>query len=374
MGTEIWMAGGGTGGHLIPGLALADAFRALDPDCTVRFRHADRPVDRALLAERPHSHPAGVGPLRMRPRVLWRYGRAFFAARRELKAAAPALVVGLGGYASFPHVRAAQTLGLPTVLFEANAIAGRATRHLARRAAKILCPWPAEALRGVTLRPGQACSWGLPIRPPAALSPEDARSRLGFAPDARLLLVTGGSQGAAALNAFLAGAAPYFAANGVALLHLAGEKDAPGLRETYRNAAVTARVESFLDDMPAAYRAARAVLCRAGGATLAELAAHRLPAVAVPYPHAADDHQRANAETAERYGGARCVAQDALGPDTLAALLRWLTDPSAHAAQAARWEPLARERAAEDCARGLAAAWTRAAPDRRPIACTATQL
>ncbi len=355
MGCEIWMAGGGTGGHLIPGLAVADALAEVQPGWKIYFRHAGRPVDQALLEARPYAASAGVPPLRMRPGVLFQYARAYFKARRELRGGAPKLVIGLGGYASFPHVRAAQDLGLPSVLFEANVLPGRATRHLLKRAWKLCCPWPAQSL-GMRLRPGQLADWGLPIRPPAGHSRSAALRRLGFRDDQRVLLVAGGSQGARALNQFLSEAAPFFAAQHIAVLHLAGAADVAALRDSYSRAGVEARVSAFLEDMPAAYRAAHAALCRAGGATLAELAAHRLPAIVVPYPHAKDDHQTVNAQAAEAHGGALCTRQDQLGPETLQTLAAWFANRSAHAAQAERWEPLCRPQAARACARELAAA------------------
>lgn len=355
MSCEIWMAGGGTGGHLIPGLAVADALRRQRPAWKICFRHAGRSVDLNLLAGDVHAASAGVPPLRMRPSVLLQYGRAYFRARRELRGGTPKLVIGLGGYASFPHVRAAQDLGLPTVLFEANVLPGHATRHLLKRAWKLCCPWP-EASLGMRLRPGQLAAWGLPIRPPARLSQKAALRRLGFAEDQRLLLVTGGSQGARPLNQFLSEAARFFASEQIAVLHLAGSDDVTELRETYSHAGVVARVCAFLEDMPAAYRAAHAVLCRAGGATLAELAAHRLPAIVVPYPFAKDDHQTANARAAEAHGGAVCTRQDELGPATLQTLSAWFASPSAQKAQAERWEPLSYPQAAETCAGDLIAA------------------
>lgn len=311
---SIIFAGGGTAGHLFPALAAAEQLRQLAADVKIVFAGSGRAMeqrhvsaagfDYAALPSRPL--PQSVGD--WVPFVVENLA-GYWAARRLLADERATVVVGLGGYASAPTARAALRLGIPLVLLEQNVLPGKATRWLARRAAAVCAAWaPAKN----HLPPGtRALTTGNPLRAEF------------FAPAHKenLLLVLGGSHGAHALNVDVPKAL-YRAAsslNGWRIVHQTGEADHSAVARLYRRLGIDAETAPFFADMPRLMRSARLAISRAGGTTLAELAATSTPAVLVPYPHAADDHQRHNAELLVRAGGAVIVDQCGANPggDTL---------------------------------------------------------
>jgi UDP-N-acetylglucosamine--N-acetylmuramyl-(pentapeptide) pyrophosphoryl-undecaprenol N-acetylglucosamine transferase len=356
--TTVLFAGGGTGGHLMPALAIADAMVRLDPDVRPYFIGATRGVEARILPSRPWPHRLlPLEPLYRRTwwrnvRLPWSVLRSLRGIRAVLRAETPALAVGTGGYASGLAIWAAALRGVPVVLQEQNARPGFATRRLARRARQVHLGFP-EA-RGV-LKVGPATAVfdsGNPITPPPGRrpAPADAKRALGFAPDRPLVVVVGGSQGALGVNlavadALTGGGWPL----GVSLLWQTGAATFVRFRG---HASAAVRVEAFLDPIAACYAAADLVVCRAGAMTLAEVAAWGLPTVLVPLPTAAADHQRTNARALAAAGAAVLLEQEGLSGAGLAAEVgRLLADPGRRRALSDAVRSRAKPTAAEDIAR-----------------------
>jgi UDP-N-acetylglucosamine--N-acetylmuramyl-(pentapeptide) pyrophosphoryl-undecaprenol N-acetylglucosamine transferase len=319
---RLLLCGGGTGGHVVPAVAVARALEEEVPGARVLMLGTGRPVEerilstagipRVALASAPA--PRSIAGL---ARALLGNARGLAQAYRAARAFEPDVALGLGGYASAAGVIAARLLGAPVALFEPNAVAGKATRLLSRLAREVYVHWPegGEGLRA------PAVATGTPIaaraRAPRELSKKEARARFGL-PDAPCVLIVGGSQGARALDRWaLASLGVVKSSSNTTVLHVAGDGEAE-LRAAYDAAGVRARVVRFLDDMGAAYRAADLAVCRAGAATLAEACAEGLPVVAVPLPTSALDHQRANARALERQSAGFLVDElDLDGPTFL---------------------------------------------------------
>ncbi len=319
---------GGTGGHLSPGISLAEGLQARGHETVLLISR--KQVDSRLAAKYPHlrfERMPGSG-LTWRPAGLARFvvsqTHAVVFCLRLMRRFRPASVVGFGGFTSAPVMMAAGLLGIPSALHESNRVPGRAVRTLGRFANRVYLP-PGIALPG--LGSAVARHVGLPVRREIVRLPAaTARAALGFDPAAPLLVLLGGSQGASALNAWARGAAPVLAADGVQLCVVTGL--GKGAEETISHPGpggrpVAARFLAFSDRMAELMSAADLVVSRAGAGTLAELVRCETPAVLVPYPQAADDHQRANAEYFAREGGGAVVPQselDRLLPETLALL------------------------------------------------------
>ncbi len=299
------VAGGGTGGHLFPGLAVAEHVAGTAAASVLFIGSAFGIEARVIPQTRFEFRAIPIRGLRGRG---WR-GALEMAAQlpgatmrawRILGAFGADVVVGVGGYASVPVVIAAALRRIPSVLLEQNANPGLANRALARVAQRV-CTTFAEANRYFPA--AKVVVTGNPVRLFAA---RPAGTRAGFT-----LLVFGGSQGAHRLNEAMgdAGVALRDAIDGLRIIHQTGPADCTAVRERYARLGIAADVREFIDDMGAAYAAADLVVCRAGATTVAELTALGKPAILVPYPFAADDHQRANASVlAER--GAALLALD----------------------------------------------------------------
>jgi len=347
-GPAVVIAGGGTGGHLFPGLALADELVARG--CAVTF------VGTAAGIE-AREVPAAGYPLRLVPGRQLRGGGPVRAAaglvaavqgalhcRALLGELRPQLVVGVGGYASVAAVLAARLRGTPTILLEQNAIPGAANRLLGRIARRVCVGFEATVAR---FPPGRAVHTGNPIR--GSILAGSVRPP-GAPPG---ILVFGGSQGAHRLNAAMLDAARLLgpAAQRLTIVHQTGRDDVDEVRRGYAALGITARVEPFITDMAAAYASADVALSRAGAMSCAELTAVGLPSILVPYPHAADDHQRFNAQILVDAGAAHMILDHDLTGDRLAASLApLLADPSRRAAMAAAARNLGRPQAAQHVA------------------------
>jgi UDP-N-acetylglucosamine--N-acetylmuramyl-(pentapeptide) pyrophosphoryl-undecaprenol N-acetylglucosamine transferase len=322
---HIVFAGGGTGGHLFPGLAVAQKLSANRPGVRITFAGTGRPLERQYVSAAGFKYvaiPSRPLPQRASETISFVVENlaGYFAAARLLDQDNVAGVVGLGGYASVPMGRAAARRRLPLVLLEQNAVPGRATRWLSRFASLVCTGFePTEQ----QLRGPAALRWtGNPIRPfPAG----DPSTTTGDRPDR--LVVLGGSGGARSLNENVPRAL-YKVRDllaGWEIIHQSGEADLEATRGLYEKFALQARVEAFWSDLPAILAQSNLAICRAGGTTLAELAAAATPAVLMPYPHAVDDHQRKNAEVFASAGAARLVDEREVSgrvDDYLADLLR----------------------------------------------------
>ncbi len=311
---------GGTGGHVMPGLAVAQTMRA-------------RRWDVVWLGN-PQGMEATLVP-RQGIEMRWvRFGglrgkglltklalpvnllRAFWQALRALRAVRPAVVLGLGGYIAFPGGMMAALLGIPLVVHEQNAVAGMTNKVLARVADRVLVAFP-QALPGA-----QWC--GNPVRAEIAALDEPSLRFAGREGPLRLLVV-GGSLGASALNEAIPQALALLErADRPLVTHQSGKAHAQALAQAYRRAGVEATLVEFIDDMAAAYAQADLVVCRAGAMTVAELASAGVASVLVPFPHAVDDHQTANARYLAQRGAAFLMAQSDLTPDRIAGLIRGL--------------------------------------------------
>ncbi len=345
---SVVIAGGGTGGHLYPGIAVAHEIRRRDAEARVTFAGTARGIESRVVPRegfeldllrsvglKGRSLLARVRGAATVPLSLWDSGQ--IVSRRR-----PDVVIGVGGYSSGPVVLVAALRGVPTMVLEQNAVPGLTNRLLARwvRAAAVAYP---ETL---AFFHGRAFVTGNPVRPDFfAAGFGAARPRDRFR-----MLVLGGSQGAHAVNvAVVEGArALARAIPGFSLLHQTGERDLTFATEAYARAGIDARAEAFLDPVAPEMIAADLVVGRAGATTLAELAAAGRPSVLIPFPAATDDHQRRNAEAVERAGAAVMIDQASLTGARLVETVQRLAadrDRLARMGEAAR--TLARPDAAE---------------------------
>lgn len=308
-----WMfAGGGTGGHLFPGLALADALRARCPEAGIGFIGTRDGLECSLVPRAGYPLDliaAGRGsPLsRRRPMNLPRFGVALLQSVRLLRRERPDALIVLGGYAGAAPGLAARVCGVPLVLLEQNTVPGRVNRMLVRWARQIHLQF-LSARERFGASPATWFDTGSPMRASLAALAKHPPCR-GDA-----LLVMGGSQGAHRLNDMVLEAMPMIRdALGCRVIHLAGAGQKDAVAAAYAAMGATADVHDFCDTMDACYRNARLAVSRAGAGSLAELAAAGLPAVLLPLPSAMDDHQRKNAEVLTRRGAA-CVLDERTDP------------------------------------------------------------
>lgn len=358
------LAGGGTGGHLYPGLAVADALLRRDAAARITFLTTNRPLDTQLLSGRPFAQVAQVvRPWPSRPWGWPGFARAWWSsvkrARRLLRQEGVAAVLGLGGYAAGPAVMAAAQLGLPRAILNPDAVPGRANRRLARRVTAVFCQW--EVTRGVLPEPDVGRVVGCPIRARfAEVAREDGCRHFGLDAGRPVLLVTGASQGARTVNRVMQRVWPEFATTHAdwQLLHLSGAADEAETRAAYEAAGVVANVVAFTHEMPLALAAADVVVSRAGASTLAELTVLGKPSILLPYPFDRGQHQRANADVLGQ-AGAAIVLDDRIEPAANAGPLGAALERVANAAErermAAAARTLGRANAADDVAAWLAA-------------------
>jgi UDP-N-acetylglucosamine--N-acetylmuramyl-(pentapeptide) pyrophosphoryl-undecaprenol N-acetylglucosamine transferase len=353
MGARVAVMAGGTGGHVFPALAVAELLRGQGME--VFWIGTRRGLEARLVPARGFGmewisieglRGKGIGQLIAAP---WRLLVALREAVAVLRGRRPSVVLGMGGFVSGPGGLAARAMGLPLVIHEQNQVAGLTNQWLSRIANRVFQAFPGSfpAARG-------AMTCGNPVRPEIAAVPAPAE-RLAGRVGARRLLVVGGSLGAQALNETVAPAiAKLSAAMRPTIRHQAGERTLDAARSAYAAAGVDAEVTPFIEDMAEAYAWADLVVCRAGALTVSELAAAGVASVLVPYPHAVDDHQTANARYLANVGAARLMPQPELSADSLAEVLADLLGDSARLlamAEAAhgRAEPAAAERIAAAC-------------------------
>lgn len=351
----IWLAGGGTGGHLYPALAIARALRRASGAVEIFFIGARRGIEREVLPESGFDFELlELHPLyRANPWLNARTLRGAVSAWRRLDRIAatrpPSALVATGGYAAGVALAYAARRGVPIVIQEQNSVPGLTVRLFATRAAEIHAGFP--EVRGHLPRRARArvVDTGNPIDPPPVPRPDAgaAREAWGLAPDRAVLLIVGGSQGAAALNRVVAEwlAAGGASAAGVGVLWVTGRRT----YEEYRSlAADGVVVVPYISPMERAYAAATIALARAGAMTSAELAAWGIPAVFVPLPTAAADHQTANAGAIAAAGAAVVLRQSALDPRTLgASVARLVGDETSLAAMRRAMLARARPNAAD---------------------------
>ncbi len=318
---KVIIAGGGTAGHLYPGIAIARELLERRSDLEILFAIGGTPLELRILGrERFSTLTIRSGPLRGRGtfaklkslgRVAWGLGQSLAAIRRTR----PRLVIGVGGYASGPMVLAGVLVRRPTLLHEQNLLPGLTNRLLAPLVDEVAISfagtssylggkgrWTGNPLRGEFRRPVEVHRPGGPLR----------------------LLVFGGSQGARRINQVFLEALPALISlpGGVEIVHATGEDDREWVEEAYREHGFPARVEAFLTEMAPAYATADLVISRAGATTCAELTALGKPAILIPFPRAAGGHQDLNAEQLREAGAAVMIPEPELGPERLAEMVR----------------------------------------------------
>jgi UDP-N-acetylglucosamine--N-acetylmuramyl-(pentapeptide) pyrophosphoryl-undecaprenol N-acetylglucosamine transferase len=323
---RLVIAGGGTGGHLFPALAIAQAARAEDPDGSILFVGTRSGIEARIIprTEFPIRYiqargMRGTGLMNMLRAVL-EVPRGIIQSIPILRAFKPDQVLGVGGYASGPTLAAALIMRIPTAIHEQNSVLGTTNRFLSRFVDRIFTSWEhtePEPPRDKTIMAGN------PIRGDLleGLPPRNDRKKFH-------LLIFGGSQGARSINMALMENLDKLAPSPdrVAILHQVGPHAAEDMRKIYEKAGFEADVREFIDNMAEAYHWADLVVCRGGASSLAELTALGKPAVIVPYPYAIGNHQFKNASVLESKGAIRVVDEARLKNGTLAGEVRTLLD------------------------------------------------
>jgi UDP-N-acetylglucosamine--N-acetylmuramyl-(pentapeptide) pyrophosphoryl-undecaprenol N-acetylglucosamine transferase len=318
---RVVLAGGGTGGHVIPALAIAQQLKKVYAADLLFIGTARGMETRLVPAAGFELRLVQVGALKnvslaTRLKTGVDLPRAIWSARQMLSEFAPDVVIGVGGYASGPAMAAAILRRIPTIAFEPNVVPGFANRLVAR--------WVSAA----AVHFQETCEYfphcrvtGVPVRPAFFQIPAKASSTQ------RTLLVFGGSQGARAINQAMVDSLPALRerAPELQIVHQTGERDYEKVRASYDEAGCAGVVHKFIDDMPAMFRRADLLVCRSGASTVAEITAAGKPAIFVPFPRAADDHQNVNARALERAGAAVVLDESKLQAarlvDTITALI-----------------------------------------------------
>lgn len=316
----IMIMAGGTGGHVFPGLAVADFLR--EAGWRVIWLGAPGGMEATLVPARGYPMAwvqfSGLRGKGLLAKLLlpMRLLIAFWQSARAILAHRPNVVLGMGGYISFPGGMMAALLGRPLAVHEQNSVAGLANKVLAAVADRVLAAFP-DVLKGARVI-------GNPVRADIAAIPAPQSRFPGRSGPLRLLVI-GGSLGAKALNDTVPAALALLPEGERPMVrHQSGRAHVDGLTQAYRTAGVRADIEPFIDDMAAAYAEADLVICRAGALTIAELAAAGVASVLVPFPHAVDDHQTSNARHLAAAGAAWLLPQVQLSAQVLAGLLKGL--------------------------------------------------
>jgi len=312
----IIFAGGGTGGHLYPGISVAESLARMQPGTKCLFLCTQREIDRVILepAGLPFVPQPIVPPRRSIGGLLqfwrsWRETRDLV--KKVLREHRPAAVLGLGGYAAGVAVKVAAIRGIPTAILNPDVIPGRANQYLMRYSRAVCCQFAATEQHVPAEHRAKLRITGCPIRRQIRSLPprSEAMSRLGLDPALLTLLITGASLGAQTVNEAMLAALGGIKLQGWQVLHLSGREHAPAVREGYRALGINARVVDFTSEMADVWAVADLAVCRAGASTCAELAACAVPSILMPYPYHKDMHQRANAKVLVD-GGAAVLVDD----------------------------------------------------------------
>jgi len=322
-GLRLVFAGGGTGGHLFPAIALAEEFKARFPDCRLVFVGGRGRIEERIVPQYGYElRLLDVEGIKNRSGwkmavALMKAARSTIAAIGMLREIRPEGVIGTGSYSSAPVVAAARLLGIRTAILEQNALPGVTNRMLGRFANRIYIAF--DEARG-HFPAGRTLLTGTPIR--KTIMRRESFTR----PDKFSLLVFGGSQGATAINTAFLDAAEYLTDvwGDMRVVHQSGDEGYELAQSSYRRKGLKVEVVRFIDDMAGAYASASLVICRAGATSIAEITAVGLPSILIPYPFAADDHQTVNARSMSEAGASVMIPQDKLTGKTLADAVRRL--------------------------------------------------
>jgi len=358
---RVLIAGGGTGGHLFPGIAIAEAFIVKDPAGEILFVGTGNPMEVSTLSKKGFDHMNIVAEGFMR-RGLWRQIRSLikipfglWQALRIIWRFDPDIIIGLGAYASAPVALAAKLTGKKIVIHEQNILPGFTNRILGRFADRIFISFPDNL--GI-FRPSKTVITGNPVRrellaAPPKPSPLKGEGRVGVkdgkATEQLTVLVLGGSQGAHAINCAVIEALDRLKNPAqMTFVHQTGTKDAAWVAQAYESRGIKAIVEPFFVDMAGPYSSAHLIICRAGATTVSELMALGKPAIFIPFPFAANNHQELNARYVADAGGAEVILEKDLSGAVLADRLdHYASHPEALRDMAKRTLGLARPDAAD---------------------------
>ncbi|MFW5874756.1 MAG: undecaprenyldiphospho-muramoylpentapeptide beta-N-acetylglucosaminyltransferase [bacterium] len=320
---RLVIAGAGTGGHLFPGIAVAEELMHKAPESKVLFITTGRQVEKTVLGEKPFE-TASITATGFKGVGLWRklaaitvLPRGLFQSMGLLRRFSPDAVLGMGAYSSAPVVIAACLKGIPRFIHEQNRIAGITNRWLSGFAEKVFVSFKDTDMG---CRADKIVYTGNPVRAEIreSLRAGIKKSQRGFE-EPFTILVIGGSQGAHSINKAVTEAFSFIEnTRNFRVIHQTGTKDEQYVRRTYESMGVDATVASFFNDMASLYESADLAVCRAGASTVAEIAAVGLPAFFIPFPHAADDHQTANAEGLAAAGAAEIIDERNLSGGVLA--------------------------------------------------------
>lgn len=319
---NVLIAGGGTGGHLFPGIAMARAFIKRNPKSRILFAGTDRAFETAIMEKEGFEHrairAAGIKNLGLLKKVsaLFKIPGALIQSARIISDFKPDVIIGVGGYSSGPVVLAAWMMGKVIVLHEQNILPGITNRVLGRFAKRIHVSF-GESLD--YFRSPKALITGNPVRQMIL----DAKNRRQEAKDASnrpfTVLVAGGSQGAHSINTVMVQSLEHLAdKNGFRFIHQTGQQDETFVKEAYDRQGVHATVQAFYHDMDKQYEKADLIVCRAGATSIAEITAMGHASILIPFPHAADDHQVKNAMSLVNKGAAEMITEDVLDGKALA--------------------------------------------------------
>ncbi len=370
----VAIACGGTGGHLFPGLAVAEQLTGRG--CAVALLISPKEIDQQAA-----KSTFGMEIITLPAVALQNWNglsfagsflKSLLAARKIFRRRKPDAVLAMGGFTSAPPVWVGKDFGAKTFLHESNTIPGRANRLLARFVNEAFVGFPEAAAR---LKTRKATTTGTPVRAQfQPLNAANCRAALGLEPNRPTVLVMGGSQGASGINEMIPSALPLLADRDWQWLHLTGAKDFEKVQAAYAARGLRAAVKPFLAEMDLALGAATAAVSRAGASSLAELAAMRLPSLLVPFPAAADNHQFYNARAFEATGAAHLLEQKSATPEKVAAALGELVENEmarkAMQTALAQWHaPKAAEQIAEIMLQAVAREREPAAAKNRACGC-----
>ncbi|MDO9566489.1 MAG: undecaprenyldiphospho-muramoylpentapeptide beta-N-acetylglucosaminyltransferase [Candidatus Desulfaltia sp.] len=367
---RIIIAGGGTGGHLFPGIAIAEAFTARDNENRVLFVSTGKPFEMSILSKTAFKHKP-ITAEGIKGRGIWKQAvsvlkipKATFESIMILKDFRPDLVIGVGGYSAGPLVMAAWLMGIKIVLHEQNILPGITNRILSGFADRIYVSFKDTRLERfrwlATVEPEKVLVSGNPIRKEilrSTIDQQDVGSADLLQKKPFTVLILGGSQGAHSINTAVLEAFEYLREKDkYFFVHQTGSTDEQDVKRAYVKSGISCMVKSFFDDMASQYHNADLVVCRAGATTVAEVAAIGKGVIFIPYPFAADNHQVLNAGSLENAGAAEMILQKDLSGKKLAERIEhYASSPGVLKGMASRAKSIGRSDAAEaivnDCYR-----------------------
>ena len=316
---KVIFAGGGTGGHLIAGLSIAQEISSRFPGAHIIFFGTNKESESVYIGKSGYEFKQikiyKLTSFIRLPVFIMVSLIGLIHSIINLIRLKPDIIVGLGGYGSVLPVIAARVTGIPIVLIEQNVIPGRANLIMARWVDVIFCHWESTVKRFKKMH--SVCVTGIPIRNDIIENGAEADDNpFGFASQKKTLLIMGGSQGSQAINRVILQSIPKLKAliPDLQIIHLTGKQGYKEVKATYDNMGISSFVSEFLDDIGIAYRLSNLTICRAGANTIAEISEVGIPAILIPYPYATDNHQYWNAYELARRGGALIIKQEELEP------------------------------------------------------------